>query len=78
MLGSFNGNLIKALAAYNGGPGNVRKWSKRWNNLSLLEWVESIPFRETRNYVKRIMEFYVHYVRLYNDSDYFEKLFNQK
>ncbi len=44
-----------ALAAYNGGAGNVNKWIGQYGNLPTDEFVERIPFRETRGYVKRVM-----------------------
>jgi soluble lytic murein transglycosylase len=44
-----------ALAAYNGGAGNVNKWIGAYGNLPTDEFVERIPFRETRGYVKRVM-----------------------
>lgn len=44
-----------ALAAYNGGATNVNKWVTDGNNPPTDEWVERIPFEETRGYVKRVM-----------------------
>ena len=44
-----------SLAAYNGGAGNVNKWIGKHGNLPIDEYVEKIPFRETRGYVKRVM-----------------------
>lgn len=49
----FFSNPALALAAYNAGPGNVRKWLAK-GDLPLDEFVEAIPFRETRHYVKRV------------------------
>ncbi|MGI9461699.1 MAG: lytic transglycosylase domain-containing protein [Alphaproteobacteria bacterium] len=59
-LNDFNGNLIFAVAAYNGGPNNVRKWVKKkkiYGNDPLL-FIESIPLRETRLYVSRVLANY--------------------
>lgn len=54
--GSIGGNLFFAVAAYNGGPGNLRKWRKRINHRGdPLLFIESIPNRETRVYVERVM-----------------------
>ena len=53
LIRTFDGVEELAIAAYNGGQGNVRKW-KRNNSRPLDEFVESIPFPETRNYVKRV------------------------
>ena len=44
-----------ALAAYNGGARNVNRWVEANENPPVDEWVERIPFRETRGYVKRVM-----------------------
>ncbi|MBX2801204.1 MAG: transglycosylase SLT domain-containing protein [Myxococcales bacterium] len=44
-----------SLAAYNGGARNVKKWVKAHDNPPVDEWVERIPYRETRGYVKRVM-----------------------
>lgn len=53
LINTFDGVEELAIAAYNGGQGNVRKW-RRGNNRPLDEFIESIPFPETRNYVKRV------------------------
>ncbi len=44
-----------ALAAYNAGGGRTRQWRAEWGDLPTDEYVERIPFRETRDYVKRVM-----------------------
>ena len=56
-----SGSIVLALAAYNGGPGNVQKWVDRLGNpdfpdVDAVDWIESIPFHETRNYVQRVIE----------------------
>ncbi|MGE0659615.1 MAG: lytic transglycosylase domain-containing protein [Reyranellaceae bacterium] len=60
MLDRF-GALELALAAYNAGPHRVSRWldengDPRGQNVDMIDWVELIPFRETRNYVQRVME----------------------
>jgi len=50
----YGGNPALALAGYNAGEGNVGKWLAAWGNLPTDEFVESIPFRQTRHYVKRV------------------------
>ena len=61
LLGRFNGSYISAIAGYNAGPGRISQWNKRFGDprkgdIEPVDWIESIPFNETRNYVKRVME----------------------
>lgn len=50
------GNLVRMLAAYNGGPGNLRKWMReRDHQDDVFLLIESIPARETRNYIKSVI-----------------------
>ncbi len=61
MLGRFGGSYEIALAAYNAGPNRVARWLEtmgdpRNGKIDMVDWIEMIPFRETRNYVQRIME----------------------
>lgn len=65
MLDMWDGNLAYALASYNGGPGNVRKWTRANGNLPLDRWIEAIPFAETQDYVKRVLGNYAAYYSLY-------------
>ena len=55
MLGEFNGNLMQAVAAYNAGPGNVRRWVANLPTHDPLLWLELVPFRETRFYIDKVM-----------------------
>ena len=50
-----------AIAGYNAGPHRVRRWVKdfgdqRTPEVDPIDWIEKIPFTETRNYVQRVME----------------------
>lgn len=61
MINNYDGSYVMAIAAYNAGPGNVRKWVQLFgtpeNNLThAINWIETIPFSETRNYVQRVLE----------------------
>ena len=57
----FQGQLGLALAAYNGGPHNVVTWLGLKGGLPLDEFVEEIPFTETRQYVKKTLRYAVDY-----------------
>jgi soluble lytic murein transglycosylase len=55
------GSYPLAIAAYNAGPGNVNKWlaangDPRQGQVDMVDWIEAIPFTETRNYVQRVLE----------------------
>jgi soluble lytic murein transglycosylase len=65
LLGRFSGDPLKAVAAYNGGETAVERWQRRFGDLQPDEFVESITYRETRDYVKRVMANYRQYVQLY-------------
>jgi len=68
LLTRYQGNMVLALAAYNAGPGNVTRWLTQWPNLSMEEWIEHIPFDETRAYVKLVLRNLAVYERLYAAS----------
>jgi len=59
MLKQFDNNLAVAAAAYNAGPHRVKHWVKK--NLPQAQWVETIPYRETREYVKNVLAYSVIY-----------------
>ena len=54
LIDMFGGNVHFAVASYNAGQGNVSKWRRASPRKPLDEFLESIPFAETRNYVKRV------------------------
>lgn len=57
--GFADGNLFKTLTAYNAGPGNLRKWQRKINfQDDPLLFIESLPARETRNYIERVISNY--------------------
>ncbi|MFL6790402.1 MAG: lytic transglycosylase domain-containing protein [Bradyrhizobium sp.] len=61
LLEDYRGSYILTFAAYNAGRGSVKKWIERYGDprdpkVDAVDWVEQIPFSETRNYVQRIME----------------------
>jgi soluble lytic murein transglycosylase len=61
LLKRFDGSLVLAAAAYNAGPRRVEEWLQTYGDprrgeRDLLDWIEMIPFAETRNYVQRVVE----------------------
>jgi len=61
MIDRFGGHYILAIAAYNAGPGRVDQWIARHGHpanpdVDVIDWIERIPFAETRNYVHRVLE----------------------
>jgi soluble lytic murein transglycosylase-like protein len=65
LLTQYGGSEIKALAAYNAGEDAVRKWEGRYGERDDDEFVELISFRETKRYVKSVLENYQVYRALY-------------
>ena len=64
LIDMFRGNQYLAIASYNGGQGNVLKWRRAAPRKPMDEFIESIPFQETRNYVKRVTMLKSAYERL--------------
>lgn len=64
----FNGYIPLVAAAYNAGPHRVTSWLSQFGNLEVDEFVEHIPFLETRNYVKRVSSYFHTYSVLYSNK----------
>jgi soluble lytic murein transglycosylase len=61
LIDDFGGSYALAIAAYNAGPGRVRQWlaqfgDPRGGSIDMVDWIELIPFEETRHYVQRVLE----------------------
>ena len=61
LIDRFGANMVLVSAGYNAGPGRPIRWMEdrgdpRTGRIDVIDWIEHIPFRETRNYVMRVME----------------------
>ena len=61
LLDRYDGSYIMTAAAYNAGPHRVKQWVKsygdpRKGDIDPIDWIESLPFSETRNYIHRVLE----------------------
>ncbi len=62
----YDNDSLYAIASYNAGPGNVSRWLKTIPKDDPDEFVEAIPFPETKNYVRQVLGNYWNYLRIYN------------
>ncbi|ELS01634.1 soluble lytic murein transglycosylase-like protein [Xenococcus sp. PCC 7305] len=62
----YENDSLLAIASYNAGTGNVRKWKRRYSLADPDTFVENIPFPETKDYVEGVFGNYWNYLRLYN------------
>ncbi len=61
LIRNYDGSYVMALAGYNAGPGRVRQWVRQFGDprdktVDPIDWIERIPFTETRDYVHKILE----------------------
>lgn len=72
LLKKFNNSYLLAIMAYNAGPSRIQKWIEKYGDprhkdpLTILGWLQEIPFKETRNYAERVLENYQNYKILLN------------
>jgi len=57
VMNRFDNNVALAAAAYNAGPGNVKRWLPKNSTMSADLWVETVPYKETRNYVQAVLAY---------------------
>lgn len=68
VMESLDNHPVLASAAYNAGPGRARKWRAADRELEGAVYAETIPFTETRDYVKKVMSNSVYYAVLFNEK----------
>ncbi len=69
LLNYYNGHEVPAVAAYNAGPQAVNKWLRECQNCPVDAFVEFIPYAETRNYVKKVLNTYSSYYQAEPQSE---------
>ncbi|MFT6077326.1 MAG: soluble lytic murein transglycosylase [Myxococcota bacterium] len=79
LIEDFEGSELLAIASYNAGPSNARRWVKEFYDPrktrdidKVVDWIELITYSETRNYVQRIMENLIVYKYLMSRTEYDE------
>ena len=70
LIDLYKGNVALAISAYNAGSGAVNAWLKKRGKLEMDEFVEDIPFRETRGYTRRVLKSYGIYRYLYTEQEF--------
>lgn len=68
LLDAYSNNFFLAFAGYNGGPQNVNRWLSLRSGNDMDQFVENIPFTETRNYVKKVTTSLLRYQFLYEPN----------
>ncbi len=66
---NLEGYDISSVAAYNGGIGSIQRWKTSLHYNDTDEFVEQIPYPETKNYVKKVFRSYWNYIRIYNGNE---------
>ncbi len=70
LINEFDGSYVYAISSYNAGPTRVRSWIRLNKEIDIIDWIELIPFRETRNYVKSVLRNAQYYkILLYEDNN---------
>jgi len=74
LLDMFDKNIILTIAAYNAGPGRVEQWLPE-HQMPADMWIETIPFHETREYVKSVTSYMLIYQYLLGKPPSFKQIF---
>ena len=69
LVKEFDGSYIRAISSYNAGPNRIKQWNKNNTTDNVLDWIELIPFKETRYYVKNVLRNVQFYRILLNIED---------
>ncbi len=74
LIKEFDYNLVMAIAAYNAGPAPIKKWTQNFGHpnradIDIINWIESIPYWETRNYVQRVLESFMVYQQILAEQE---------
>lgn len=69
LVKEFDGSYIRAISSYNAGPNRIKQWNKNNTTDNVLDWIELIPFKETRYYVKNVLRNVQFYRILLNRED---------
>jgi len=74
LVGHYDGSYVLTLAAYNAGGQRAASWVRtfgdpRGTGVDIVDWIESIPFGETRNYVQRVLESLLTYRALFGETE---------
>jgi soluble lytic murein transglycosylase len=82
LIDTFGGNILLALAAYNGGPNNVKRWFSDFLSSPVAGFpevfIEGIPFRETRFYVKKVIKYWFEYAKTLGEELDLKSIFKLK
>ncbi len=65
LMKEYNGDVVSVAAAYNAGSAVLERWKKKYRGLNMDEFIENIPYEETRNYVKKVYASAATYRQLY-------------
>ncbi|HTM22499.1 MAG TPA: transglycosylase SLT domain-containing protein, partial [Kofleriaceae bacterium] len=74
LLAKFKGQAPIGAGAFNSGPGPWMKWLDQWGDRPMDEFIELVPYRQTREYAKKVTENYARYLYLYDDVAYDQPL----
>jgi soluble lytic murein transglycosylase len=67
----FNGNMAMMLAGYNAGQGHVNDWRPEHVDMNPLSWIETMPFRQTRHYLRNVLTYMAIYAHVHQNNKKF-------